>query len=127
MTINDIGYLEGYMSKVALGPAGAAVADLAVAGGSRAATGLGKIMLPLALAAPVATGAAAGALHSKATSPTAMDSETAQRALVSAELDEMLVALQRRQAKAKQAEKEKKEQEKKKESTTSGAERTLHI
>jgi hypothetical protein len=58
MTINDIGYLEGYMSKVALGPAGAAVADLAVAGGSRAATGLGKIMLPLALATHTGKGKA---------------------------------------------------------------------
>jgi hypothetical protein len=79
---------------------------------------MGIAALPYMVALPFVFGAAGGYAHSKLTSPTPQDLETAQKAMTSAELDEMLTNLRRQKA-----------QSLKKEEQAKGItnERSLHI
>ena len=131
-------FLEGYMHKTAAAPAAAAAAATAATVGGKAlsgaAKGVGAIvdagaraaeastnvaaeLLPYAIAIPILFGGAVGYAHSALTSPAPQDLDTAQKALVSAEMDEMLTNLRRRKAQSVKAG----EEERKKN------ERTLHI
>lgn len=105
------GYLEGYMYKHGgLGSIAEAVAEPTAAlmgTGVETSADVLKAVLPFFVALPLVVGGAAGAAHSKLTSPTPMDIETAQSAMTAAELDEMLASMRRRKIKSSVTPKEK--------------------
>ena len=113
------GYMDGYLHKEAEGIFSKLIAPAtgaAVSGTANVAVDTFKSLLPLIVAAPLVMGAGAGYAHSTLTSPTDIDLDTAQAALTSAELDEMLTNMRRRKEKALMDEKR-----------TQKRERTLHI
>ena len=88
------GYLDGYMQKQAI-TAGAMKAGVE---GTRLAADLGGQALLYIALAPVLLGAGGGTLHSRVTSPSDVDIATVQKALESAEAEEFLAEMQRRQS-----------------------------
>ena len=120
--MHDImGYTDGYMHKEALEPvisaAGiGATADMA-AGGARVISEAGMTMIPYVLMIPALMGAGAGAMHSKMTSPSALDKETVQKSLQAAELEEFQADLTRRKTQSERSAKR----------SGNVNERTLHI
>jgi len=96
------GYYGGFLHKEA--SLGLILTQLGLAGGK---TGVGaarighhfweKVLTPALIGLPPAAGMAAGFAHSKLTSPSELDKETVQQALLAAELDEFTAEVRRRQ------------------------------
>jgi hypothetical protein len=120
-------YHDGYMCKDALFAEGAKAFGAGLGGamkglGTFAAGAIDTVadtateLLPYAVAMPFVFGLAGGYGHSALTRPTPEDIETTQKAMTSAELDEMLTNLRRQKA-----------QSIKKANKGIANERTLHI
>lgn len=92
MSTHIQGYFEGYMNKQA-NPLSALTAGAGVA---KATAGGAANLLPILLALPVIAGAGTGMIHSKVTSPSPLDAQSAQKELELAELEEFVTDLQRR-------------------------------
>lgn len=122
MTPNQfIGYLDGYMCKHALlGDVASAGLDAskAVAGG---AVDVAETLTPWIMAAPILVGGAAGLAHSKMTSPSNMDMDTAEKAILLAEAEEYATEIARRRLE------DKKEEQRKAKKKESGGARTIRI
>ena len=124
MDASEYGFQEGYMNKVAFIPpwtkflaalgigAGAVGSGVGAAGAETA----GRYLVPAFVAAPALAGIATGTLQSRITSPTKLDTETLQKAIVAAELEQAVAELKRRKALREVEEEEK-----------SPEERSIHI
>lgn len=99
MNSRSIGYHDGYMWKQA-DPITAASAASAALTGAKAGVGFtaesAAALIPWILLFPAAVGVGAGTLHSKLTSPSKTEQETAQKALEVADLEQTAIELERR-------------------------------
>ena len=102
MNSRTLGYRDGYLWKQALLD-GASVAGTALTG-TRAAAGFAgeslATLLPWVLLSTAAAGAGTGLAHSKLTSPSKTEQETAQKALEVADLEQFATELERRKQQA---------------------------
>jgi len=88
------GYSDGYMHKTAF--IGGAVKGAAKGTAKGAWEIYESYIIPALILGPALAGIGAGALHSKVTSPSNLDKETAQKAIEVAELEEFNTSLKRR-------------------------------
>ena len=105
------GYIHGFFKEAwdlpGAGAAGAA-AEAATGLSEQALDILSRFILPTAIMAPALMGLASGSLHSKLTSPSKLDQEGVQKALLAAELEEFAATMKRRRELALRKEKERK-------------------
>jgi len=95
------GFITGYRNKEAW------IGETLV-GGAKAGGDLLAQLLPYFLLIPIAVGGGAGLIHSKMTSPSKMDTASAQQQLELSELEEFATELKRRrEAAVRQGKKEK--------------------
>ena len=115
MNNHDNGFCLGYFTKQA-GPSDAGVEAI----GGIASTGkdIAMSILPYLIVAPAVFGVAAGAIHSKVTSPSKIDKDLVQKAVLSQNLDQQIAELRRRRLQR---------QDRMEQASDRPAERSLHI